>query len=356
MTTTYLQKSFHFGRGSTEALREMLQGIDELFSGVLEYVPTTGDTDPATVEWPADYWTDSKWTTASNDSQIFRRDYQLQDEFSETHPIYVRVGVHPVRFSSSPFSRDALMLSYWVAHALDTSTGVLTDITLSPTYPSTFSGSIDTQGSIRGASLTWSGTHLSVGDRSGFVFLPFTNTYHQHPAFFGVERARNLDGSPRADAYTILHNFRSNEANRFNENYGLPSIRTVHYASRLTHESAVPVMFPYSMGGQVMSSTVSLASGGVGPAFPWTLTAPSAVPWQSKLFLSVPIGDFPSGVFTTRVFGQSQQFLPIWVNPASTPMTSTTNVGYSGFGVSLGGSGYLHTGCLAVNVTGAPLT
>lgn len=352
MTTKYIQRTFAMGRNSTAALREMLQGVDEMFSAVMEYVPTPTDTDPDTVEWPEDYWTNSKWsTTTSTASRIFTRIYQLDDAFKSTHPIYLRVSIHPMRWSATPSSLDVLLFHYTVAHSLNPETGGLTDSSLSASLPSTLSRSPTMNGGFLGVGPTWRGTHFAVGMDSGFVFVPFSTSYTALPPFIGIERARNLDGTARTDAYMILHAFRSSDTTDYGRKYGYPIVTTVQYASRSTHSGGVPVLLPATVSGQQMTATVSLAAGGVGPVFPWTLTAPSVVPWQSKMFVTVPVGDFPSGVFTTRMFGQGQEFLPVYLNPASEPIDINSYVSYGGFGVSLYTGGVLASGCLSVNVT-----
>lgn len=157
-------------------------------------------------------------------------------------------------------------------------------------------------------------THIASTGEGWFAFLANTNALY---SFFNqsiiIERSRTPAGLPSADGLMVTLG-KGGTVGQLTSVTDLPAVRAINYASGAYCEGVPPVVVPYSVNGTALGPSTSLAAGSIGPVFPWVLIAPGLAPWQSCAIVSIPSGDYPGGIFTTRLCGVESKFRAI---PAS---------------------------------------
>lgn len=356
---------------------ESLTLLKEMFDAELERVVTPSDRDDfSKLEWTAN------GAPAAHRGAVLSRIYEWKDQFSDSHPIFISLRAG---FVNSGGSSGYLAATVRVGKGV--SNGVLMDV-FNPTNAIPDYGSADAARTtlvdhfhmsryMYGASnyVVPAGVADFHKGECGFYVAQTPRGYggETSPFMFGFERATSPDGSYRPDGLiTLSKNREGNSSNTpgvkclvnldvssslSSPRDGIPAVRACNYTTRNFHEGAVPVALTSNVSGQNVTPAVSQSSGAVGPVYPWTFTAPGLVPWRSKMFVTVPVGDYPGGDFESQLFGQSLMYRP--VDPCmSGPSWSTANyVGHGFYGAALpvwgGGitaaSSYLSgSGCLAV--------
>lgn len=365
---------FRWSATSREDALVSLNSLKNIFDAEFTRVTTPSEREDLTgFVWG----TSTTQVPAENRGAALSLIYKVEDAFSETHPIYLSVRAGIVNASYN-----------YMILTINVGTGVGTDGKLTGTFYTTElqdygvgGGTVSTgwMHSQMFAPCSSSNTPKKDSEvlvhksEAGFVLIQSPSKFdgETSPFTFGIERATSTDGTYRPDGLIILTKFRNLEnissyGPRCLQTFysvssslrqGIPAVRACNYTTLNYHEGGVPVMLTNNVSGQTVTPSVSQSSGAVGPVYPWTFTAPGLVPWRSKLFVSVPVGDYPGGNFESILFGQSLMYRPI--DPAMNRPTwdAGTNVGHGYYGVamptfsgdSVDNSIYLSgSGCLAV--------
>jgi|GEM_PF-1599108 len=152
-----------------------------------------------------------------------------------------------------------------------------------------------------------------------FPFVGMTSVVS--PPCFLIERARNVDGTPRGDALAVAASGGAGST--------YVTVAYMDWATGVNAMSGAVALVPYSVGGTVMGSGTSLASGVIGPIIPALALVPGVVPWQPLSVVAFPPGDVPATPATIHALGSDRTYLPLpatamkgWVKAIS-PSSST---------------------------------
>jgi hypothetical protein len=143
--------------------------------------------------------------------------------------------------------------------------------------------------------------YASSGDGSMCALVPWPAVLGNAPMFI-IERARNADGTPRAEDFLVAAQGTSNST---------CDIYAYDCAGgNYTRQGAVAVV-PGNVSGTNMGSGTSLAAGTLGPAYTLLNYPPAVVPWQALAVVAYPPGDRPSGEFTLHTLGADHNYLAL---------------------------------------------
>lgn len=225
--------------------------------------------------------------------------FRFDDDLQATAPIFIKISFGS---NSAQGTSPRVMLS---VGKTTNGAGVLAGVLLAPVV-------VGNAASVTQGSTTVPYTHYAAGGPGWFGFLPFVDsTNYLHCFSFFIERSRSASGALSAEGLMIAYDAASSNRTMSGGTDQMVSVYGINYASGAYMLGAPPVTVPYSINGTPLSQSSSLAAGSIGPVFPWVIMAPGCVPWQSCVILSIPSGDYPGGIFTTRLCGQAATFRPV---------------------------------------------
>lgn len=285
--------------GAREWIGAFLQGM--LDAGFVQ-TSDTGQINPLTVPITP--------TAVSTGYAMFRFDDALQ----ATHPIYVKVEFQTSTHNISGVEACAMFIT--VGRGSNGS-GTITGVLLARTGVGATATPATTHGSV-----TTNYTHAASCGDGYMIFMPFVNDTRigtasssepKQSSGFLIERSRDMAGNPTGDAVLVVIQ-KGSTASSFTPQSTTGSetvVTAINYASGAYNTGASPATCLGGVNGTTLGPTTSLASGSIGPVFPWDVVAPAVAPWRSCVIVSIPGGDMPGGPFTTSLCSRPSLMYPI---------------------------------------------
>jgi len=183
--------------------------------------------------------------------------------------------------------------------------------------------------------------YAASGDGCCIALLPFAegHTGRYQPGFI-LERSRTDQGTATADALVLVTTGIYNSLP--GSQASAASYQAVNYAdTSKTSSGVLPVLVPAMVNGTALATSTSVASGSIGPVWPWIIFVPGIAPFQCLTGMSFSAGDAPSGTFSLYVLGQTRTYraIPVAEGHAgyglATAMGSTTFTQNNNIGLAI---------------------
>lgn len=277
-------------------LTNFLQGM--LDAGFVQ-TNDTGQIDPATV-------TLTSGTTTGY--AIFR----FSDSLQSTHPVFVKVEFSTSTNRGATTGLGAMFLTVGRGtNGAGTISGVLS--------PRQVLGATVYGPAGAANSVSWVGTHAASCGDGYMIFMPFvddtritaTSSNPKPSNGFLIERSRDALGNLTGEGLLVVTQKASVSDVNLVSTGGEFVVNAINYASGAYNTGSAPATCLGGINGTTLGPTTSLASGSIGPVFPWDVVAPSLAPWRSCVLVSIPGGDMPGGIFTTNLCSKTLTMLPI---------------------------------------------
>lgn len=134
---------------------------------------------------------------------------------------------------------------------------------------------------------------------------------------FLIERSRSQDGAISSEGLLVYVSGVANNNSILTATGNEATLYAINYLTGEANSGGVPVMTLGTVNGVTLGPSASLASGSIGPVFPWDVVAPGLVPWRSRVAVSIPAGDHPGGIFETSVSSVRGTYYPVRVSLAN---------------------------------------
>lgn len=308
-------KKLFISNRSNETVELCREWIGNFLQGMLDagfvQASDSGQVDPSTLALGS--------ATGSYGYAVFRFDDALQ----ATHPVFFRVDFNTSTSTSSVTSPSAgaATMRLTVGRGTDgagTITGVL--------YSRENFGSASPAGTSGATQTPYTHAAFAGDGYAGLIGFVDDTRGGAIPATpylglgFLIERSRNAAGEATGEGVLVLvspYLYNNGMALR-STNSIVPSapeselrVKAVNYETGQWMGGMAPVATFGYINGMTLGPTVSMASGSIGPVFPWDVVAPGLAPWRSCVVVSIPAGDMPGGVFETKLCGSTGKFYPI---------------------------------------------
>lgn len=293
-------KKLFFSNLSNVTVELCREWIGKFLQGMLDagFVQTAdaGQVDPATVELSA--------TVGSTVYAMFRFDDHLQS----SDPVFVKV-----EFSNSSNTANT---STSGNHGAFISVGRATDgngVLGGTLLARTGFGAVGLASSIYSTTAQFTHAAFSGPGYLGVIgFVDDTRTSGSSRSYgFIVERARTASGDLDAAGLMVYRAGEASSVGMTGASASESAVYAINYATGRKNSGGVPVATLGTVDGTALGPTTSLASGSIGPVFPWDVVAPGLSPWRSCVAISLPAGDIPGGVFRSRLCTKESFFYPV---------------------------------------------
>lgn len=231
----------------TTLFRAWGSAVSTALGQMLTRVTQTGEINWATVNAPV----------AGNTFQGFEV-YRLNDSLQATAPLFFRFD-----YGSAPSSAQLPAIKLTIGKSVDGS-GSVSNVLQSAI--SVLSGN--------GSAVVLSNCYVSNGDGSGFVFSLQPDVPNTTGGFCCVERSRNSQGQPTADA--LMLSFQTYGTNPSHTN------RFIAYDIETTLAADGAGLFACPLA---LSTDIGVTNGVVAQFFPVACIAPNGATWRSRMLL-----------------------------------------------------------------------